>query len=131
MELKPGMKHAVSVTVNKNNMASRMKSGSLPVFATPAMLALMGQAAAELCASCLPQGSTTVGIHLDVSHLAASVEGAKITAEAEVTAVEGRKTCFAVRAFDDAGPIGAGTHERFTVYADRFVEKAKERFNNK
>lgn len=127
MELTTGIKHSVSVTVDKTNCAGSMKSGALDVFATPSMIALMEQAAAELCEKYLDGGSTTVGTLINVSHLAASVPGMTITAEAVVTAVDGRKISFGVTASDNAGIIGRGAHERFVVYSERFVQKAQER----
>ncbi len=75
----------------------------------------------------MPEGWTSVGIALDIEHTSATPEGMKVRAEAELTAVEGRKATFAVRAFDEAGEIGHGTHVRFAVEAARFMEKAESK----
>lgn len=127
MRLEIGNENSAVTTVTEANTAIAAKSGTLPVFATPFMTALMEQAASELCQNAADENETTVGTALSIEHLAASPLGAKITAKAIVTAIDGRKISFAVEAFDDVGLIGRGTHERFVVFADRFVEKAKSR----
>ncbi|MBQ1646896.1 MAG: dihydrolipoamide acyltransferase, partial [Bacteroidales bacterium] len=109
-KIKVGMKKDASEEVVEGNTALAMGSGSLPVYATPAMTCLMEKAAAELAEECLPEEWTSVGIALDVQHKAATPVGMKVCAEAEVTAVEGRKIVFAVRAFDGKEEIGSGTH---------------------
>lgn len=101
-----------------------MGSGSLPVYATPAMTCLMEKAATEAVEALVPEGWTTVGISLHVAHTAATPVGLTVRAEAEVTAVEGRKIIFTVRAYDDQGEIGVGSHERFAVAKEKFLAKA-------
>lgn len=127
MKIEIGNENSAFVRVDENNTALAAKSGSLPVFATPYMTALMEQAASELCDKFADENETTVGTALSIEHLAASPVGADITAKAVVTAVEGRKISFIIEAYDNAGLIGKGTHERFVVYKDRFVEKAQSR----
>ena len=100
-------------------------SGLLPVFATPQMIALMENAAVDATQASLEEGQGTVGTRLDVSHDAATPVGMQVWAEAEVTAVDGRKLTFAVTAYDEAGPIGKGTHERFIIQNDKFLAKAQ------
>lgn len=107
--------------------ARALGSGLLPVLATPAMTALMEQAAANALEPLLPEGWTSVGISLRVAHTSATPLGMAFRAEAEVTAVEGRKIIFAVRAFDEAGEIGRGTHERFAVESAPFLAKAAKK----
>ena len=107
--------------------ARAVGSGLLPVLATPAMTALMEQAAAGALEEFLPEGWTSVGISLDVEHTSATPLGMGFRAEAEVTAVEGRKVLFAVRAYDDAGEIGHGTHARFAVESEPFLAKAAKK----
>lgn len=124
-KIKVGMKKDASEEVVEGNTALAMGSGSLPVYATPAMTCLMEKAAAELAEECLPEEWTSVGIALDVQHKAATPVGMKVRAEAEVTAVEGRKIVFAVRAFDDKEEIGSGTHQRFAVLREKFLAKAQ------
>ena len=127
MNIEIGTENAVSTVVDETNIASRAKSGTLPVFATPCMIALMEQAAAELVQRSLGDGSTTVGIQMNVSHLAATAIGATVTATAKVTAVDRRKIYFEVTAFDNAGIIGKGEHTRFVVDTEKFMAKAEER----
>lgn len=122
-----GAKHEVKLTVKSEHLAIKVKSGSLEVFATPAMAALMEQAAAELCQSELPDGLTTVGTALNIEHLAATLCGVEVRAVATLTAFDGRKYDFTVEAYDNAGLIGKGTHTRFSVKVDKFLEKAQQR----
>ncbi len=124
-QIKIGMKRAAMGRVSEENSALAMGSGSLPVYATPAMTCLMEKAAAELAEECLPDGWTSVGISLSVQHKAATPIGMEVRAEAEVTAVEGRKITYAVRAFDGREEIGSGTHERFAVLRQKFMAKAE------
>ena len=130
MELTVGLTGRAEVTVVKENTAAAVGSGLLPVFATPAMVALMEAAAVNAIESHLEEGSGSVGIHLDVTHDAASHVGAHIRAEAVLTAVEGRKLTFDVKAFDDAGQIGGGTHERFIIFNEKFMAKVQTRGAN-
>ena len=105
-------------------VAKTMGSGSLDVFATPSMVALMEEAACNALAG-LSAGETTVGTRIDTSHLAATVFGATVTAEATVTAVEGKKLDFTVEAKDSTGKtIGKGAHTRFVVESEKFMARA-------
>ena len=119
-----GLKNTVSEEVTEEKTARAMGSGSLPVYATPAMTCLMEKAATEAVEALVPEGWTTVGISLHVAHTAATPVGLTVRAEAEVTAVEGRKIIFTVRAYDDQGEIGVGSHERFAVAKEKFLAKA-------
>ena len=119
-----GLKHIVSESVTEGNTARAMGSGTLPVYATPAMTCLMERAAAELLEPLLPEDWTTVGISLQVQHKAPTPIEAVVRAEAEVIAVDGRKVTFSVRAFDDREEIGSGQHERFAVQSEKFLGKA-------
>lgn len=122
-----GMKHEVKVTVEHKLTAGNVKSGALEVFATPSMVALMEQAAAELCQSELPEGLTTVGTALNIEHLAATACGVEVKAVATLVATDGRRFDFNVEAYDNAGLIGRGSHTRFSVKVDKFLEKAQQR----
>ena len=124
-KIKVGMKREASEEVVEGNTALAMGSGSLPVYATPAMTCLMEKAAAELAEECLPEEWTSVGIALDVQHKAATPVGMRVRAEAEVTEVDDRKIVFAVRAFDGKEEIGSGTHQRFAVRREKFLAKAQ------
>ena len=127
MEIAIGTKHEVSVVVTKEITAAAAKSGSLEVLATPYMIALMEQAASELCDKFVPEGISTVGTAINISHLAPTCVGGNVKAVATVTAFDGRKVIFDVEAYDDAGIIGKGTHERFTIKIESFMKKAAER----
>ena len=122
-----GTKATAQVTVTEAQTARTVGSGSLNVFATPMMAALMEQAACSAVAPFLEEGETTVGTELNIRHTAATPQGLTVTAEAEVTAQNGREIELKVTARDDAGEIGSGTHKRFVVYAQRFQEKTDGR----
>lgn len=122
-----GTKHEVKIKVTDEVTAAKMKSGSLAVLATPFMVALMEQAAAELCEKFTPDGISTVGTALNIKHLAPTPVESEVKAVAELLSFDGRKAEFKVEAYDEAGLIGEGTHERFTIKIDRFMEKANER----
>lgn len=124
MENKKGF---ASVTVTGENTALHMGSGSLPVFATPAMVALMEQAACSAVAELLQEGMTTVGTAMSVTHTSATLVGMKVSAEAELISAEGRKLVLSVSASDERGLIGCGTHERFIVNSERFLSKTNEK----
>ncbi|WP_407397055.1 thioesterase family protein [Anaerovibrio sp.] len=123
-EIKVGLKNTVTEKVTDKNTAKTMGSGSLDVYATPAMTCLMEKAATEALEPLLSDGWTTVGISLNVQHKAATPLGLGVRAEAEVTAVDGRRITFEVKAFDDKEEIGSGTHERFAVMKEKFMGKA-------
>ena len=127
MSIEVGRKGRAETTVTEQNTAAAVGSGSLPVFATPMMTALMEQAACAALDGALEPGETTVGTRLEITHDAATPVGSAVRAEAEVTAVDRRKITFAVRAFDAAGPIGQGVHERFVVRSEPFLAKAEAR----
>ncbi len=129
MELKMevGTVHEINVVVEKNMTAASMKSGNLDVLATPYMIALMEQASAELSQKFLPDGISTVGTMVNISHIAATSMGAPVKVISKLTDFDGRKACFDVVAYDNAGVIGKGTHERFTIKVDSFIRKTEER----
>ncbi|MBQ6498675.1 MAG: thioesterase family protein [Ruminococcus sp.] len=123
-EITTGITGEKSVAVKIENTALAMGSGTLRVFATPAMIALIEGCCAESVEDMLPQGITTVGTKVEVEHLAASPLGASILCKSRLTAYDGRRLDFEVEVFDNAGLIGKGTHTRFTVDAQRFIDKA-------
>ena len=122
--LEQGLSARSIATVTADNTAASMGSGDLPVFATPAMVALMENAAMQAVAGKLPEGATTVGAERNVTHITPSGRGAAVTATAVLTAVEGRKLTFNVGARDAEGMIGEGVHVRYVVDRARFMEKA-------
>ena len=121
--IETGQKHTSELTVNEDVTATKIGSGDMPVLATPAMLALMENAAMLAVADCMADGETTVGGHIESSHLKPSKIGDKITATAEVTKVEGKKIEFKVSAHCNDVLLGEGTHLRFIVDRNRFIEK--------
>ena len=123
MEITIGMKGKVSTNVEREDTAYEVGSGSLLVYATPCMVALMEGAACEAIAEALGEDVTSVGTELSISHLSATPVGMEVYAEAEVTEVEGKAITFKVVAFDEAGKIGEGTHKRFIVNSQRFLDK--------
>ncbi len=123
------IKATVTELVSDKNTAVSVGSGSLPVYATPAMLALMEKAACEAISSILDDGVTTVGTSLDVKHLAATPVGMQVSATAELVEQEGRRFLFKVTAFDEKEMIGQGMHERFSVFSARFAEKTNSKLS--
>lgn len=121
--LNPGILGQSSCLVTAENSAANMGSGLLPVYATPAMIALIEKAACESVLPYLDEGCGTVGTELRVKHLAATPLGMTVTAKTELAAVEGRKLTFKVEAFDEAGKIGEGEHERFIIQNEKFLAK--------
>ena len=105
-------------------LASAIGSGSIDVLSTPWLVALLESAACDAIASNLPEGQTTVGVHLDVRHLAATPPGVEVRARAELTEVDGRRLVFRVEAFDPQDKIGEGTHERALVDPQRLLARA-------
>ena len=123
MEITIGMKGFAESYVEREDTAAEVGSGSLLVYATPCMVALMEGAACEAIAEAIPEGQTTVGMELNIQHLSATPVGMDVRAEAEVTAVEGKIITFALRAFDEAGEIGKGVHKRCIVNSQKFLDK--------
>ena len=124
MEITIGLKGEVAALVEREDTALEVGSGSLLVYATPCMVALMEGAACEAIADCLPDSKTSVGTELSISHLSATPVGLEVRAVAEVTAVDGNTITFSVTAYDEAGKIGEGTHKRVIVSTQRFLDKA-------
>ena len=118
-----GLKHTSELTVDESVTAIQMGSGDLPVLATPAMMALMENAAMLAVKDELPEGCTTVGGHIASSHLKPSKIGETLIATAEVTKVEGKKIEFNVAAYTGETLLGEGTHLRFIVNRERFMSK--------
>ena len=120
-----GLKGVSSLQVEAHHTAKVMGSGDMEVFATPAMVALMENAAMRAVASELPEGSSTVGASIEVPHIRPTALGDEVTATAELIETEGRKLTFRVEASDRAGVIGNGTHIRYVVDRERFLAKLR------
>jgi predicted thioesterase len=125
--IETGLVGESSEIVTPEMTAASHGSGLVAAFSTPALVALMEGAAFQATRPLLPPGQTTVGIHVDVKHLAATPVGMRVRARAELTRVEGRRLEFKVEAWDDVDKIGEGTHARMIVDEGRFYE----RFENK
>lgn len=127
MNITVGMKGAAATQVERSDTALEIGSGDLLVYATPCMAAMMEGAACEAIAPALSEGQTSVGVALSIHHTAATPVGMEVRAEAEVTAVEGKTITFRLTAYDEAGEIGSGTHQRVLVTAQKFLDKAYEK----
>ncbi|MBC2582593.1 thioesterase family protein [Clostridium sp. DJ247] len=121
--IKEGMTAVIETRVTENDTASKLGSGNLQVFATPAMIALMENASKSCVDLHLPYGYTTVGIEVNIRHIKASPIGIKIRCEAFLTKIEGKKLSFIVEASDENGRIGEGTHVRYIVNGDEFMKR--------
>ena len=127
--LEIGIKGRQTETVTEDKTADNVGSGALKVYATPAMIALMEKTALLSVADGLDEGMTTVGTLINVQHTSASPVGAQITCESELTGIDRRKLMFRVTAYDDAGEIGSGTHERFIVDSAKFIGKTNSKLS--
>lgn len=125
--LSTGIKGRKTTEVTKENTAEAVGSGTLPVFATPAMIALIEATASESVAPFLEEGSSTVGTHLDIAHSSATPVGMSATCETELVEVDRRRLVFRVVVTDAKGEIGSGTHERFVVDNAKFMSKAESK----
>jgi len=123
-KIKPGLTGEVRMTVSEKETAVVYESGSVPVFATPALIRFIEKAALLSVASYLEEGSTTVGTRVDVKHLAATPVGMEVVVTTRLAEVTGKKLLFTVEARDRIDLICSGIHERFIVNTDRFVSKA-------
>lgn len=122
--LETGIKGTRTVTVNEDNTAKAMGSGTLDVFATPALIALMEETCWRSVANELEEGSGTVGTLLEIKHTAPTPVGMKVTCESTLTEVDGRRLVFEVIARDAKGVVGEGKHERFIIQNGKFQMKA-------
>lgn len=118
--IRPGLIGTADLIVAPEHTAPRVGSGRIAVLATPVMINVIEAAALAAVEPLLPEGHQSLGIHLDVRHFAATPVGLKVTATAEVIAVDGRTIAFRVEARDEREPIGDGTHERVVVNVSRF-----------
>ena len=123
--LKEGTSTVKESKVTENETAIKMGSGDLEVYATPAMIAVMENAAKSMIIDELPNGYTTVGIEMNVKHIKSSPIGANIKCKATLLKVDGKKLFFDVEASDDKGTIGTGSHIRYIVNANNFMENTK------
>ncbi len=124
-----GIKNTLTLTVGEKDTAAAHGSGTLKVFATPAMIALMEKTAMESVSDFLNEGEATVGTLINVKHISATPIGCRVTCESELIEVDGRRLVFKVRAFNNGGDIGEGVHERFIVKSEKFFEKTQSKLS--
>lgn len=125
--IEKGIKGHLEQTVSDELCADRIGSGLVKVFATPMMIALIERTCNESVTPLLDPDQGTVGTRIDVSHCAATPVGMRVWCDSELTEVDRRRLVFSVRAYDQCGLIGEGTHERFIIDSDRFQQKANEK----
>jgi len=125
--LSVGMEGREEITVTDKDTAEAFGSGGVKVYATPLMIGLMEGAALKAVDPHLPEGFASVGTHLDVKHLAATPVGMKAYAVAELIKIEGKKLSFKVEAFDEQEKIGEGTHERYIIQMDKFLDRVNSK----
>lgn len=125
-----GLKGREETVVSEANSAKTMGSGTLDVFATPAMTALMEKTAWKSVAPHLDDGCGTVGTLLNITHDAPTPFGMKVWCESELTEIDGRRLVFHVTAYDEKGKIGEGRHERFMIQNEKFQAKANKKAGN-
>ncbi len=124
-----GSKGSFSLVVTPDHLANRFKDATLPaVLATPVMIMVMENAALNAIKPYLDAGESALGTRVDVRHLAATPAGRRVTGEAEVTKVAGRRIEFSIRATDGTEEIGIGTHERMLIDLEKFSERMKAKF---
>jgi predicted thioesterase len=123
----PGLRGTAEIVVGPEHTAPFVGSGRIAVLATPVMINLIEAAALAAVEHLLPAGHQSLGIHLDVSHTAATPVGLRVTATAEVTQVQGRTISFQVAARDEFEQIGGGTHRRVVVSVSRFDERVQHK----
>jgi len=127
--IKPGLKGSTEIVVGEQHTAPHIGSGRVHVLATPVMVNLMEAAALQAVEGLLPSGYQTVGIHLDITHVAATPVGMRVRAHAELTRVEQRRLTFNVHADDEKERIGEGLHERIIINLERFDARMQEKIN--
>lgn len=125
--LEPGLNAEVEITISEAETAAQLGSGTIAVYATPALVALMESAAVRALEGHLLPGQTTVGGRIDVRHLAATPVGIQVHAQAELIEVQGRKLSFRIQAWDEVEKIGEADHIRFVVEENSFMERAREK----
>ena len=128
-QIKPGLVGATEIVVGPEHTAPFVGSGRIAVLATPVMINVIEAAALAAVEHLLPTGHQSLGIKLDVSHIAATPVGLRVTATAEVTHLEGRTVTFRVEARDEFEIIGGGTHQRVVVSVARFDERVQRKLH--
>lgn len=125
--LRPGLSHQVRREVTAEMTAARLGSGGVEVLGTPFMISMMELASWRAVQDYLEAGMTSVGTVVNIRHLAATPVGDTVTARSELVEVDGRRLVFRVEAWDSVAKIGEGSHERFVVHLERFLERVARR----
>ena len=125
--LKEGLKGKAEMEVTSKDTALSFGSGAVEVFATPIMVGLMENASLKAVDELLPEDYTTVGTHLDISHISATPVGMKVTAQAELIKIEGKALTFKVEVYDKVEKVGEGTHRRFIVPLEKFISRCNSK----
>ncbi len=128
--LKTGLTGEAKVKVSEENTALKYGSGTINVFATPAMIGLMEKASITAVDKLLPEGFATVGTKIDVKHLSATPIGMNITAKAELLEIDNKKLKFNIEAYDDTDKIGEGTHYRYIINLEDFIKRNEIKLKN-
>lgn len=128
-QIQPGLKGSVEIVVGEEHTAPHVGSGRVRVLATPIMINLMEAAALQAVEGLLPAGHQTVGIHLDVTHVAATPVGMRVRAHAELIRVDKRTLFFDVSAEDEKERIGGGLHERIVINLAKFDARMQDKLN--
>lgn len=124
-QLKPGLVGHAELVVGEQHTAPKIGSGRVPVLATPVMINLMEAAALDCAENLIPAGHQSLGIHLDVRHIAATPVGMRVRATAKLIKVDGRNLEFRVEAHDEKDLIGDGAHHRIVVNVERFDRRVQ------
>ena len=121
--IKEGIKGTMTETVTEEKTAAAVGSGLLPVYGTPMMIALIENTACQSVVPFLEEGEGTVGTNLNINHTAATPLGMEVRCETTLVTVDRRRLVFDVKVYDEAGEVGNGTHERFIIRNESFMEK--------
>jgi fluoroacetyl-CoA thioesterase len=124
-QIAPGLVAEHTIVVSDNDTAQRLGSGEATVFAMPSLILMLERAAVLATQPYLPAGYQTVGVHVDIRHVAATPIGIRVRARAELVVVDGRRLKFQVQAWDEHELIGEGTHERAIVETERFMTRVQ------
>lgn len=125
--METGIKNVIEIIVSDDKTAYSMRSGTLRIFATPAMIALIEETAWRSVEPYLEEGQGTVGTALDIKHLSPTPLNMKVKCETELVEIDGRKLKFNANVYDETGLIGSGTHERFIINVEKFIAKANSK----
>lgn len=126
-KLKIGDTHTSELIVEEKHSASAFGSGSIFVFSTPMMIGLMENAALKCAEKSLDSGYSTVGMSVDIVHVAATPMGQKVKATAELVGIDGKRLTFKIEAYDEIEKIGEGKHERYIINVEKFMSKIEEK----